>query len=89
MAKQLTKRELQNLEIGSIVTEKLFNETYHLKVEKIESEKILTYHMVDINSKKRGKLVVAENFNKEGDRKYKSSNGSVIVKYYEYVESAD
>ena len=29
MGTQLTKRELQNLEVGQIITEKLFNETYH------------------------------------------------------------
>lgn len=87
MGTQLTKRELQNLEVGQIITEKLFNETYHQEVVKIDDNKDIVYHLVEINSKKRSKLTVGENFNKEGDRKYKSPNGSVIVKYYKYEQS--
>jgi hypothetical protein len=81
---QLTKKELRNLEVGQIISEKILNKVFDLKVEKIESGQIPVFHLVDINSKKRTKLIVSENFNKEGDRKHKSKLGSIIIKYYNH-----
>lgn len=87
MNNQLTKKQLQNLEVGKIITEKLFNETYNWKVDKIDNDVQITYHLSEITTNKKSKLIVSENFNKEGDRKYKSSKGSIIVKYYSYGEN--
>lgn len=85
MAKQLTKEQLQNSETGDVIVEKLFNETYVwvvLKVKKERNETTLNLSEVG-NSSHRSKLIVGSNFNKEGDRRYKSSSGNVIVKYYQ------
>ena len=85
MERQLTKDELKELEIGQIITEKIFNETYNWEVYKTDKDKSITHHLIEIDSNKRSKLIVSDNFNSEGDRKYKSPHGQVIVKYYEYT----
>jgi len=84
MERQLTKDELKVLEVGQVITEKVFNETNNWEVYKTDQGQSVTHHLIEINSKKRTKLIVSDNFNKEGDRKYKSPHGQTIVKYYEY-----
>lgn len=82
---QLTKAQLQSLIVGSKITEKYFNETYNWEVKNITDG---VYHLQQIGGKKRTKLTVDGNFNSEGDRRYKSADGQVIVKYYEYDSAA-
>jgi flagellar motor switch protein FliM len=86
---QLTKKDLQNLKVGDVIIEKYFNEEYHLEVKEKHSNDLfeVSYKLQDVNSKKMKSFKIAENFNKEGDRKWKSSKGSTIIRYYDSKEN--
>lgn len=81
---QLTKKDLQNLKIGDVIIEKYFNEENHLQVKEKKLNDVfeVSLKLQNINSKKMKSFKVSENFNKEGDRKWKSSKGSTIIRYY-------
>jgi hypothetical protein len=83
---QLKKRDLKNLKEGEYIVEKMLDKQNILFVEKVvESDKNKIIHIREIITDKKSKIVVGENFNREGDRKYKSKKGSLIVKYFSYV----
>lgn len=85
MDTQLTKQELKELNIGDKICEKFWFESYIWEIyrKEIDEERnIVTLYLKE--GKTKTKLIISDNFNKEGDRKYKSFGGNIIVKYYIY-----
>ena len=82
--KQLTKSQLQNLRIKDKISETTLGVTSTWEVTSISISKLFPlYDLTETKTKKKSHLLVGNNFNKEGDRKYKSSRGNLTIKYYD------
>jgi len=80
--KQLTKAELQGIELKEEIAELQMGIMTAYTVVKIEClTNQVKLQLLSSEGKRKG-LTIASNFNKEGDRQFHSKDGELIVKYF-------